>query len=52
MSNQSEQQALAEIYADVPVTQPTDLELMEMFEDFIKTQPKEEIPNLPRGFDQ
>ena len=51
MTKQEEQQALGEIYSEIPTIQPTDLELMEMFEDFMKVQP-ETVPNLPRGFGQ
>ena len=43
-----EEQVLSEIYAEIPVIQPSDLELSEMFEYFLS----EEIPNLPRGYGQ
>lgn len=56
MTRQAEQQAMNEIFQDVPVIRPSDLELFEMFETFLKTQDPEkgteEIPNLPRGYGQ
>jgi len=55
MTSIQEQQALNDIYASVPTHQPSELELLQMFEAFLKTQYKEqgeEIPNLPRGFGQ
>lgn len=53
MTQQAQDQALSEIFANESVVQPSDAELMDMFETFIKTQPQgEEIPNLPRGFGQ
>lgn len=53
MTQQAEQQALSEIYSEIPVTQPTDLELSDMCEQFSKEQPQgEDVPNLPRGFGQ
>lgn len=56
MSKQAEEQALNEIYSEIPVIQPSDLELFDMFETFLSRQTAseqgEEIPNLPRGFGQ
>lgn len=51
MTQAQEQQALKEIYAEVPVITPSDIELMDMFESFMKDK-EEEIPTLPRGFGQ
>lgn len=51
-----QQKHMNEVMQEIPNLQPSDIELMEMFEHFIKNQPKvegeEEIPNLPRGFGQ
>lgn len=53
MTQQEQNQAFNEIFANELVIQPSDLELMDMFETFLKTQSEnEEIPNLPRGFGQ
>ena len=51
MTQAQEQQALKEIYAEVPEVSPTDIELINMFESFMKNK-EEEIPTLPRGFGQ
>lgn len=51
MTAQQEQQAMNEIYSQVPVVTPTEMELMDMFEQFMANK-EEEIPTLPRGFGQ
>lgn len=51
MTQAQEQQALKEVYAEVPDISPTDIELMDMFESFMKDK-EEEVPTLPRGFGQ
>lgn len=52
MTQEQENQAMAEIMESQPMVQPTDAELLNMFETFIKEKGEEEIPNLPRGFGQ
>jgi hypothetical protein len=53
MNQAQEQQALKEIYAQVPEVSPSDIELLDMFEKFLANQKQEEeIPTLPRGFGQ
>lgn len=51
MTAAQEQQALNEIYSEVPQISPTDIELMNMFESFMAKR-EEEVPTLPRGFGQ
>jgi len=38
MTNKQQEQALSEVFAVNPEIQPTDIELMEMFEHFINRQ--------------
>ena len=53
MTYQQEQQAIGEIYETIPQISPTDKEVFEMFEAFLKDQEKKEgIIDLPRGFGQ
>ena len=50
-----QQNQMHEMMQDIPNLQPSDIELMEMFEYFMSNKSKEdseEIPNLPRGFGQ
>lgn len=51
MTQEQQNLAMAEIMESEPVIQPSDIELIEMFEAFIQGQ-EEEIPTLPRGFGQ
>lgn len=48
MDKLEEQNNLIQIYSEIPMLQPTDIELSEMFEYLLI----EEIPNLPHGFGQ
>jgi hypothetical protein len=50
MTQAQEQQALKEIYSEVPEISLTEIELLDMFEQFMAK--KENIPTLPRGFGQ
>jgi hypothetical protein len=51
MTQAQEQQAMQEIYSQIPQISPTEMELMDMFEQFMANK-EEEIPTLPRGFGQ
>jgi hypothetical protein len=50
MDSRAEQQAFDEIYQDIPLLSPSDIELSEMFESILSGA--EEIPNLPHGYGQ
>lgn len=60
MTQAEQQQALNEVYAEVPDVQPSDAELSEMFDSMVSLSsvidkiqnPNDSIPNLPRGFGQ
>ena len=50
MNTQCDQQALSEIYKDIPVLRPCDIELSAMFADIFSEI--EDVPNLPQGYGQ
>ena len=50
MNAQRDQQALSEIYGDIPVLRPSDIELSIMFSELFPES--EDIPNLPHGYGQ
>jgi len=53
MTRHETQLAMTEIYKQVPLLQPSDLEVSEMFQDFLNNfEKKEEVVSLPRGYDQ
>lgn len=53
MTAQQEQQAMKEVYENVPTVTPSEMELFDMFEKFLANQKEQEdVPNLPRGFGQ
>lgn len=54
MTYEQEQQALSEVMESQTIATPDEMQVFEMFESFLRSQPEqtEEIPNLPRGFGQ